>query len=195
MIEDKEFSIKKGYPDSNFYTESVFLKEEDRPVSRQTEQFERRLMDDWSFVFSFDHTSMAPETVKGEVYLIEVKEGETYYPSVTRVFYSIVPPRKIMVPAMIHDIMYRYQGGQIENDKLTICRLLNNEPPEEYKDYVWQEVEVDREFTELVFHLMMGSCGVSSWKKSLAYYFVCWLGWIYWDNWHVWISNKLNVHG
>lgn len=188
MIENKPTPPKREYPDSKFYTERTFLKGEDRPVSRQTESFERELVEDWDFVFSFYHTSSCPDKYKDDTYLVRIKKGQTYYPSIPQLFYWLISPRRIMVPSMVHDVMYRYQGGAIDSDNLKVCRLLGEGPPRQ--DDVWQEVKVDRSFAEMLFRLMMGTCKVSVWKKAIAYHVVNTFGWFLWENWNNWILDK-----
>jgi len=138
--------------------EVPYLPGADRPASRQTAAFRRRLLEDWTYVW---------QPSAGEEHRIEVPAGVEYNPSAPGVFHSIIPVSRMQVASAPHDLLYVLRGeasGIVQRKK----------------NGLWRPVtRLSRRYADRLFAHVMHACRVRPWRVQLAYWGVrspagCW---------------------
>jgi hypothetical protein len=135
----------------------------DRPVSRQTENFRRELVCDWSYRWTPERRAVDGVTVPA---------GTIYNPSIPGVAHSVIPVSRAMIASAPHDDLYRSAGGAEQST--TIQRTIGAA--------TFAVPTVGRRYADRLFRQIMIDAGVARWRVALAYRAVRAVGWIAWND-------------
>lgn len=131
----------------------------DRPVSRQTEDFTRTLVEPWAVEWC---------PTPSVTHRIVLPAGIDYNPSAPGVTHALVPVSRMMVASLPHDVLYKLQGeaeGYVINTK----------------NYQSPEMPLSRAYADRLFKQIMARCGVAPWRRQAAYWSVRAFGWAAWN--------------
>jgi len=139
---------------------SAPLPAQDRPLSRQTAGFRRRLVEPWRYEWS---------PVDGVTHQVRIPAGVEYNPTAPGVTSPLVPMSRMQVASLPHDVIYVLQGR--------VGRLVRYKVCEGH----WASVgQVSRRYADRLFYHLMREVGTARWRAVLAYVGVRVGGPFYW---------------
>lgn len=136
------------------------LTDEEKPISRQNDEFERVLQEPWA---------VSVEIPNHRPHRWVMPAGTEYNPSAPGVSASVISMSRMEVASALHDPLYRLQGRVG-----FLVEALHRD--------TWTPVRrVSRQFADMLFAHLMRLQGVSEWKVQIAWLSIrSPLGWWTW---------------